>query len=128
MAPNHPTNRLWKTLGWGWLSFALLGLGLRYGIQGPDVTVIIDQSYCPSDHWQSFVVHPYKALYQKHQTNQLSIAQIVIVTNMGQSILSDIPSPDQLGRPFGQPSSPATLIAVQQKFLETRVLQCPQSR
>ncbi|MEA5465728.1 hypothetical protein [Leptothoe sp. PORK10 BA2] len=124
MAPLNPTKRLLSTLGLGWLAFAGLGLGLRYTVQVPEVTVIIDQSYCPPAQWQSSVVQPYGDLYQKSQANQRKISQVVVVTDIDQTALATIPTPEDLGNPFGQAPSPETLTELQQQFPETVVLKC----
>ncbi|EKV02961.1 hypothetical protein Lepto7375DRAFT_5230 [Leptolyngbya sp. PCC 7375] len=124
MAPQNPTKRLLITLGLGWLAFGGLGLGLRYGVQVPEVTVIIDQSYCPPAQWQTAVVKPYSDLYDKSQANQRKIAQVVVVTDIEQTTLATIPTPDDLGKPFGQAPSPETLTTLQQQFSETVVLKC----
>ena len=124
MAPPNPTKRLLSTLSLGWLAFGGLGLGLHYGVQVPEVTVIIDQSYCPPTQWQSSVVQPYSDLYQKSQANQRKIAQVVVVTDIDQTTLATIPTPDGLGNPFGQAPSPEALTQLQQQFSETVILTC----
>lgn len=124
MAPQNPTKRLISTLGLGWLAFGGLGLGLRYAVQVPEVTVIIDQSYCPPAQWQTAVVQPYGALYQKSQANQRKITQVVVVTDIDQTVLATIPSPAELGNPFGQAPSPDTLTELQQQFSESVLLKC----
>lgn len=124
MAPQNPTKRLLSTLGLGWLAFGGLGLGLRYAVQVPQVTVIIDQSYCPPAQWETAVVRPYSDLYAKSQANQRQIDQVVVVTDIDQTTLATIPAPDDLGKPFGQAPSPETLTELQQQFSDTVVLKC----
>ncbi|MGD1857795.1 MAG: hypothetical protein ACFB2W_26465 [Leptolyngbyaceae cyanobacterium] len=124
MTPQHPTKRLLSTLGMGWLAFGGLGLGLRYAVQVPEVTVIIDQSYCPPAQWQTAVVQPYSDLYAKSQSNQRQITQVVVVTGIDQTTLATIPTPDELGQPFGQAPNPETLTQLQQQFSDTVVLKC----
>ncbi|MBT9315761.1 hypothetical protein [Leptothoe spongobia] len=124
MAPRNPTTRLLTTLGLGWLAFGGLGLGLRYAVQVPQVTVIIDQSYCPPVQWKISVLQPYRDLYEKSQANQRKIAQVVVVTGIDQTTLAKTPAPDELSKPFGQAPSPETLTALQQQFEETVVLKC----
>ena len=124
MTPQHPTKRLLSTLGMGWLAFGGLGLGLRYAVQVPEVTVIIDQSYCPPAQWQTAVVQPYSDLYAKSQSNQRQITQVVVVTGIDQTTLATIPTPDELGQPFGQAPNPEALTQLQQQFSDTVVLKC----
>ncbi len=124
MAPQNPTKRLISTLGLGWLAFAGLGLGLRYAVQVPEVTVIIDQSYCPPAQWQAAVIQPYTDLHQQSQANQRKIVQVVVVTGIDQTTLTTVPTPDELGNPFGQAPSPETLAELQQQFSEAVLLKC----
>lgn len=124
MAPQNPTKRLLSTLGLGWLAFGGLGFGLRYAVQVPQVTVIIDQSYCPPVQWETAVVQPYSDLYEKSQANQRKIDQVVVVTDIDQTTLATIPAPEELGNPFGQAPSPETLTELQQQFSDTVVLKC----
>lgn len=124
MADINPTKRLISTLGLGWLAFGGLGLGLRYAVQVPEVIVIIDQSYCPPAQWETAVVQPYGALYKKSQTNQTKIAQVIVLTDIDQTTLTTIPTPDELGNPFGQAPGAEKLTALQQQFKETVVLKC----
>ena len=126
MAPNNPTKRLISTLGLGWLAFGGIGLGLRYGIQVSEVTIIVDQSYCPPVQWQTSVIQPYTDLYQKSQANQRKIVQVIVVTDIDQTTLTTIPKPDDLGNPLGQVPSPETLTELQKQFPETVVLKCEQ--
>lgn len=124
MAPQSPTKRLISTLGLGWLAFAGLGLGLRYAVQVPEVTVIIDQSYCPPEQWQAAVVEPYTDLYQQGQANQRKIVQVVVVTGIDQTTLTVVPAPAELGNPFGQAPSAEALTELQQQFSESVLLKC----
>lgn len=124
MSSTNPTERLISTLGIGWLAFGGLGVGLRYAVPVPEVTVIIDQSYCPPDQWQAAVVHPYGALYKKNTARQQTIRQVVVVTNIEHTSLVTIPPPDELGQPFGQVPSPETITSLQQQFSKTVLLRC----
>lgn len=127
MSLKPPQQRLMAILGLGWLAFAGLGLGLRYRTQPLTITVIIVQSYCPSKEWQTSVIHPYQALYQKSQTNQQKIIQVVVVTDMGHITLSNIPAPDDLGQPFGNAPRPEILTTLKQRFSNNTLLQCRQT-
>ena len=124
MLTQHPTRRLIQTLGLGWLSFLGLGLALRHTQQLPTVAVVINQSYCPPAQWQQQVVQPYADLYQQVQSKQLEITQIVVVTDIDQITLPNIPAPEALGKPFGQAPDPAAITAAQATHPESVVLQC----
>ena len=123
MAIQPLTQRLLMTLGLGWCAFAGLGMGLR-GLRAPAVTVIIDQSYCSPAQWQTSVIQPYRDLFQRSQSHQRQIAQVVVVTNMDQTALPQIPAPDELGQPFGQAPSADQLAEIQAQWPETVLLQC----
>ena len=120
----QPTQRLIQTLGLGSLAFLGIGFVLRYVVQQPEVTVVIDRSYCPPNQWQERVVTPYADLYQQSQANQLQIKQVVIVTDIDQIILPDIPAPEALGNPFGQVPEPETIEVIQETFPGSIFFRC----
>ncbi|MGB3138235.1 MAG: hypothetical protein WBG38_00335 [Nodosilinea sp.] len=88
----HPNRRLIFTLGLGWITFTALGLGLRQILAGPAVTVIIDRSYCAPAQWQQ-VSEQYGDLYAQQQEGQLTIDQVIYVSDLGQEIAAAVPSP-----------------------------------
>ncbi|PZU92196.1 MAG: hypothetical protein DCF32_23690 [Leptolyngbya sp.] len=89
----NPNQRLMITLGLGWLAFAGLGLGLRQLLAGPAVTVIIDRSYCDPAQWQQRVSDRYASLYAQQEQRQLTIDQVIYVSDLGQEVAEAIPSP-----------------------------------
>lgn len=124
MHSGHPTRRLLQTLGLGWLAFAGVGWALQAAPPGRSVTVIINQSYCPPAQWQQQVVEPYRALHGQAESRQLTIDQVVVVTDIDHITLPTIPTPEDLGNPFGQAPDPARIVALQQQVAEAVVLQC----
>lgn len=92
----NPNQRLILTLGLGWLAFAGLGLGLRQLLAGPAVTVIIDRSYCDPAQWQERVGNRYASLYAEQEQRQLTIDQVIYVSDLGQEVAAAIPSPEDV--------------------------------
>lgn len=102
----NPNQRLILTLGSGWLAFAGLGLGLREFLSGPAVTVIIDRSYCAPAQWQQQVGDRYASLYAEQEQRQLTIDQVIYVSDLGQEVAAAIPSPEdvQTLSTYGRPN------------------------
>lgn len=102
----NPNQRLLLTLGLGWLAFAGLGLGLRQLLAGPAVTVIIDRSYCAPAQWQERVGDRYASLYAEQEQRQLTIDQVIYVSDLGQEVSEAIPSPEdvQALSTYGRPN------------------------
>lgn len=102
----NPNQRLLLTLGLGWLAFAGLGLGLRQFLAGPAVTVIIDRSYCAPTQWQERVGDRYASLYAEQEQRQLTIDQVIYVSDLGQEVAAAIPSPEdvQTLSTYGRPN------------------------
>ena len=94
----HPNQRLIRTLGLGWMAFAALGLGLRQLLASPRVTVVIDRSYCDPAQWQQ-VADQYADLYSQQQQRQITIEQVIYVSDLGQIVPDPLPSP-QAVRPL----------------------------
>lgn len=87
--------RLLQILAVGWLAFLGAGIGLRHALSGPTVTVIIDRSYCNPLQWQQ-VTDRYGELYDQHQQKRLTINQVIYVSDLGEEVVGEVPSPDQL--------------------------------
>lgn len=102
----NPNQRLLRTLGLGWIAFAALGLGLRQLLAAPAVTVVIDRSYCAPAQWQQ-LADRYADLYTQQEQQQITIDQVIYVSDFGQVVASPIPSPQavQALTPNGLPNS-----------------------
>lgn len=121
----NPNQRLFRTLGLGWLTFAALGLGLRQILASPRVTVVIDRSYCAPAQWQR-VSDRYADLYEQQQQRQITIDQVIYVNDFdGQQVADTIPDPAEVQalRLFGQPN-PAELQQAAADHPGATVLSC----
>ena len=92
----NPNQRLIYTLGLGWLAFAGLGVGLGQLLASPGVTVVIDRSYCAPAQWQQRVSDRYAALYEQQQQRQITIDQVIYVSDLGQEVAAEVPSPQEV--------------------------------
>lgn len=121
----NPNQRLVLTLGLGWLAFAGLGLGLRQLLAGPAVTVIIDRSYCDPAQWQARVGDRYASLYAEQEQRQLTIDQVIYVSDLGQEVAEAVPSPEdvQTLSTYGRPN-PSQMQQASQENPDATVLTC----
>ena len=121
----NPNQRLILTLGLGWLAFAGLGLGLRQLLAGPAVTVIIDRSYCAPAQWQERVADQYASLYAQQEQRQLTIDQVIYISDLGQEVADAIPSPAEVQTlsTYGRPNPTQIQQATQDNPAAT-VLSC----
>lgn len=120
-----PNQRLILTLGLGWLAFAGLGLGLRQFLSGPAVTVIIDRSYCDPAQWQQRVGDRYAEIYAQQQQRQITIAEVIYVSDLGQEVADTVPDPAAVSAlsTYGRPNS-AQLQQITQDYPGATVLTC----
>ncbi|WP_017302203.1 hypothetical protein [Nodosilinea nodulosa] len=119
-----PNQRLILTLGLGWAAFAALGLGLRQLLAGPSVTVIIDRSYCAPAQWQQ-LANQYADLYAQQEQQEITIAQVVYVSDLGQEIAKAVPSPEavQALSTYGR-SSPTQIQQATANYPDATLLTC----
>jgi hypothetical protein len=120
----NPNQRLIRTLGLGWLTFAALGLGLRQILAGPAVTVVIDRSYCAPAQWQQ-VADRYADLYAQQQQQRLTIDQVIYVSDLGQEVAATVPAPEEVTAlsTYGRPN-PAQMEQAVQEHPDATVLVC----
>jgi len=120
----NPNQRLILTLGLGWLAFLTLGLGLRQGLRSPGVTVIIDRSYCSPAQWQG-VIQQYTDLYDQYQGQQITLEQVIYVSDLGQEAAPQIPTPEQVQalNTYGR-FNPSQLEVALRAQPQARVLSC----
>lgn len=121
----NPNQRLMITLGLGWLTFAALGLGLRQILASPKVTVVIDRSYCAPTQWQRRVSDRYADLYEQQQQRQITIDQVIYVSDLGQEVAEAVPSPEdvQTLSTYGRPN-PTQMQQATQENPDATVLSC----
>ncbi len=121
----NPNQRLIRTLGLGWLAFAALGLGLRYLLKGQTITVVIDRSYCAPAQWQQRVGDRYADLYAQQQQRQITIGQVIYISDLGQEVASSVPDPATVKSlsTYGRPN-PTQLQQVTQDYPDATVFTC----
>ena len=90
---NKLNRKLLTTLGLGWLGFGIVGGAIAFALPPTQITILIDRSFCPQDKWQAIAV-AYNDLYQQHQNRDVQIKEVIVFGDLGQEILSEIPSPD----------------------------------
>ncbi|TVQ07306.1 MAG: hypothetical protein EA368_14475 [Leptolyngbya sp. DLM2.Bin27] len=121
----NPNQRLIYTLGLGWLAFVGLGLGLGRLLAGPAVTVVIDRSYCAPAQWQQRVSDRYADLYEQQQQRQITIDRVIYVSDLGQEVAAEVPSPQavQALSTYGRRNA-AQMQQATVEYPEARVLTC----
>ena len=121
----NPNQRLILILGLGWLAFTALGLGLRQLLASPRVTVVIDRSYCAPAQWQQRVSDRYAALYEQQEQRQITIDQVIYVSDLGQEVANAVPSPQdvQALSTYGRPN-PTQMQQATQDNPDATVLTC----
>ncbi len=92
---DNPNRRLLQTLAVGWLAFLGAGVGLRQALSGPTVTIIIDRSYCDPARWEQ-ITTDYGELYNQHQQRRLTIDQVIYVSDLGEEVAEELPSPEAI--------------------------------
>ncbi|OYQ67323.1 hypothetical protein B9G53_01590 [Pseudanabaena sp. SR411] len=92
---NKLNRKVVTTLGLGWLGFGLVGGAIAFGLPPMQITVLIDRSFCPQDKWQA-IASTYNDLYQQHQNRDLQIKEVILFNDLGQEVLSGLPSPDSV--------------------------------
>jgi hypothetical protein len=120
----NPNQRLILTLGLGWAAFLALGLGLRQVLRSPGVTVIIDRSYCSPADWRG-VAQQYADLYDQDQRQQITLDQVIYVSDLGQEPAAQVPTPAQVEAltTYGR-FNPSQLEAALKAQPQAKVLSC----
>ncbi|PZO38038.1 MAG: hypothetical protein DCF19_17495 [Pseudanabaena frigida] len=90
---NKLDRKLITTLGLGWLGFGIVGSAIAFALPPTQITILIDRSFCPQDKWLA-IASAYNDLYQQHQNRDLQIKEVITFSDIGQEVLSTIPSPD----------------------------------
>jgi hypothetical protein len=57
--------------------------------------VIIDRSYCTPAQWQP-IAEEYATLYEQQTQQRLKIEQVIYVSDLGQEVAQEIPTPEQI--------------------------------
>lgn len=90
----------------------------------PQVTIIIDRSYCQPQQWQEQVVKTYKGLYNQHPS-RLKIQRVVSFNDLGTESFAQIPPPDKIKTlvTFGKQNQQLRQ-QLQTKYNSSRILSC----
>ncbi len=111
-------------LGLGWLSFLLAGILLDRFFAAPNFVLLIERSYCPPQQWQQ-VVEEYVDLYSQHQKHTIEIESVVLFNDLGEEVLSAIPTPEELRdlSIYGR-SSPQREAELSKTYNQVKVIRC----
>ncbi|MEO0852708.1 MAG: hypothetical protein AAFY15_04305 [Cyanobacteria bacterium J06648_11] len=116
--------RLLKTLGLSWFVFALAGIAIAIFLPMPKLTVLIDRSYCEPARWHQ-VADAYEMLYEQHQQQALQIDRVVLFSDLGEDIRTELPSPLEIRdtRTYGRQAQQQQQ-TLQQKYPQAKLLRC----
>lgn|GEM_PF-1064391 len=111
-----PNRRLLITVLTGWAGFIALGFILRQGIGIPQVTIVIDRSYCEPQQWKT-VADQYQVFYQQNQKRQIQIQSVILLSDLGEETLDTPLDPNavQQLRTYGR-KDPTKQQALQQRL------------
>jgi len=90
---NKLNRKLVTTLCLGWLGFGIVGSAIAFAFPPTQITILIDRSFCPQDKWQA-IASTYNDLYQQHQNRDVQIKEVIVFGDLGQEVLSGVPTPD----------------------------------
>ena len=122
---NKLNRYLLTILGLGWLSFVGTGILLNQVFAAPNFVLLIERSYCSPQKWQQ-VVAEYTDLHRQHQQNLVKIKSVVLFNDLGQEVLTTIPSPEELRdlRTYGR-SNPQREEELKKAYDQVKVMRCP---
>ncbi len=111
-------------LGLGWLSFLIAGIILNQVFAAPNFVLLIERSYCPPQQWQQ-VVQEYTNLYRQHQQNRIEIESVVLFNDLGEEVLTTLPTPEELTalRTYGR-SNTERDAELSKAYDQVKVLRC----
>ncbi len=111
-------------LGLGWLSFMIAGLVLNQVLAVPNFVLLIERSYCPPQQWQQ-VVEEYIDLYRQHQQHLVKIEFVVLFNDLGEEVLTTVPTPEELrGQGTYGRSSPEREAELRKAYDQVKVIRC----
>jgi hypothetical protein len=86
---------LLQVLGITWFAFLISGLVISVGFAIPQITVLIDRSYCSPNQWQS-VVAQYEQVYEQQQQGEVKFRAVVLFSDLGEEVRSHPPAPSEI--------------------------------
>jgi hypothetical protein len=114
--------QLLRVLGITWLAFLISGVVISVGFTAPQITLLIDRSYCSPNQWQS-VVAQYEQIYQQH--NEVRIKAVVLFSDLGEEVRSRPPKPSEIAAlsTYGQ-MNPARRQYLHRNYPNSKILGC----
>lgn len=112
-------------IGFGWLSFLLAGILLNQVFAAPNFVLLIERSYCPPQKWEQ-VVQEYTNLHRQHQQNLIKIESVVLFNDLGEEVVTTIPTPEELRslRTYGR-SNPQRKDDLKKAYSRVKLIDCP---
>lgn len=92
MNSNRLTRSLLTIVGVGWGALAIAATLLKTVLATPDVTLLVDRSYCEPDKWAA-IATDYDQLYQQHRRGQVNLKAVILFSDLGEETLETPPSP-----------------------------------
>ena len=121
---NQLNRYLLTILGLGWLSFLIMGILLNQFFAAPNFVLLVERSYCPPQQWQQ-VVQKYSDLYRQHQQNLVKIESVILFNDLGEEVLTNIPTPEALGDlPTYGRSNPQKARELSKTYAQVKVIRC----
>jgi hypothetical protein len=114
--------QLLQVLGITWLAFLISGLVISVVFTAPQITLLIDRSYCPPNQWQS-VAAQYEQIYQQH--DEIRLKAVVLFSDLGEEVRSRPPTPSEIAAlsTYGR-VNPARRQDLQRDYANSKVLGC----
>ena len=124
MNPNHLNRTLLRTVGAGWAAFAIAAFAIRTVFAAPNVTLLVDRSYCEPAQWQ-VVTEQYTDLYQQHQRGSITISATMFFSDLGEESSDQVLAPEAFQdlTTYGRPS-PDRQAALEAAHPQARLLSC----
>jgi hypothetical protein len=125
MNPNHLNRTLLRTVGVGWVAFAIAAVAIRTVFAAPNITLLVDRSYCEPAQWQ-VVAAQYADLYQQHQRGSITISSTIFFSDLGEEVSDQVLTPDAFQNlaTYGLPS-PDRQAALEATHPQAQRLSCP---
>ncbi|NER81028.1 MAG: hypothetical protein F6K42_15965 [Leptolyngbya sp. SIO1D8] len=121
---NRLNRALIQIVGLGWLAFAISALVIRTVFAAPDMTLLVDRSYCEPTQWAT-VADEYEKLYQQSQQGDLHLKEVIFFSDLGEEKVDTPPTPTTFRalKTYGK-SSQDRQAALEATYPKARILQC----
>ncbi|MBE7380822.1 MAG: hypothetical protein F6J95_005370 [Leptolyngbya sp. SIO1E4] len=124
MESNRLNRALIRILGLGWAAFAIAVLAIRIVFAAPDITLLVDRSYCEPTQWNQ-VVAEYERLYEQSQRGQINLQAVIFFSDLGEEKAASLPTPVTFRdlKTYGK-SNPDRQAALEAAYPQSRLLTC----